>query len=375
MDCDPVRYVQRIGAAKLRAAETLPVRSPETTLPTYLGLLHHANNWSGALPFPVVAIATRAVLSGRGSRYGVRFKNREALLAQFGLRADASILLVSVAQDRHLERYWRWGKANGIPEQLAALGVTGITVPNYSFFTDAPKDEHYYNLLRHHATANEFANAGIAVVPHFQALTDGDFRKWCDWFLAHPDVRHVSREFQCGNRAAQVDQLARLQDVVGRELHPIIVGGGRYAQPVFRRFRRATLIDSNPFFKAMNRLRYIDLGSRLDEVKQPIADKDEIGALLRHNLSTYAAFFTRPLAEHLEIADLMEHAVYAADAIRQQKQGGVWVPAGVRQPASRALQKSAGAQLSLKFDVVPRLVHLPVVGASRIDLATAYSME
>ncbi len=372
--CDPVRYVQRMGAAKLRASEILPVRSPDTTLPAYLGLIQHADNWSGAMPFPIVALSTRAVLGGRGARYGVRFKSRESLLAHFGLRADVGILLVSVAQDRHLERYWRWGKANGIPEQLAALGVTGITVPNYSFFTDAPKYEHAYNLLRHHATAYEFANAGISVVPHLQALTEGDLRNWREWLRAHPHVRHICREFQCGNRGGQVDELARLQDDIGRELHPIIVGGGRYAQRVFRRFRRATLVDSTPFFKAMNRFRYVDLGSRLDEVKQPFADRGEIGAMLRHNLATYGAFFTRPLAEHLEIADLLEHAVYAADAVRQQKQSGLWMPATVGTPPVRAPQAD-GPQLSFKFDVVPRLIHLPVVGSSLADLTASYALE
>ncbi|WNG33300.1 DUF4417 domain-containing protein [Archangium violaceum] len=146
----------------------------DASLPLYVPMVRHGSMRKDAFMSPVVALSTFDLLRQSKDRcYGPRFSTAEELRHAFRLRSDAQILLVSVAKDKKLETYWTNRNSENVPEALSALGVQGITVPNYSSFVDAPSIHTRWNLQRMHRAAMEFSSAGMAVVPHLNARTSG----------------------------------------------------------------------------------------------------------------------------------------------------------------------------------------------------------
>ncbi len=123
-----------------------------------------------------------------------------SLRRRFGLRDDSQVLLVCIADDRPLERYWAHRRLDDLPARIAKLGLLGVTLPNYSFFSDAPRTHTMWNRRRMFRTGEELSGAGIAVVPHLNALTSEDWRFWKDFLVAHREVDVVAKEFQTGLR-------------------------------------------------------------------------------------------------------------------------------------------------------------------------------
>jgi hypothetical protein len=254
----------------------------------------------------MVAIPTSKVLGGRDGHFGPLFDSAEELRRKFRLGLDTQVLLVSVNTDPFLERYWRWAKVTRAPERLAALGIAGITIPNFSFFSDAPRFHHLYNRGRLQACLNELAEAAVPVVPHIHALTSGDLAYWLVWLRDHPEVRHVCREFQTGNDEGAVDELARLQDEIGRALHPVIVGGARFAARLRGRFTHFTIVDSKPFMAALHRQRAVDRDGLIDWERYPTGTRREVGVLLKHNIELYSQSFEKPIVRQTSMFELFD---------------------------------------------------------------------
>jgi len=305
-DCSPGEFLRRKVAIELRSKVNSRLIGPSLLLPSYVPVLQHRYGWSGRLPFEIVAIPTSKVLGGRGGRFGPLFDSAKELRRKFRLGLDTQVLLVSVNTDPFLERYWRWAKVTRTPQRLAALDIAGITIPNFSFFSDAPRFHHLYNRGRLQACLNELADAGVPVVPHIHALTSGDLTYWLAWLRKHPEVRHVCREFQTGNDEDAVDELARLQDDVGRALHPVIVGGARFAARLRGRFAHFTIVDSRPFMAALHRRRAVDRDGLLDWKPYPTRTRREVGALLKHNIELYSESFEKPIVRQTSMFDLFD---------------------------------------------------------------------
>jgi hypothetical protein len=271
------------------------------------------------LPYGIVAIPTSKVLGGRNGHFGPLFDSAEDLRRKFRLGLDTQVLLVSVNTDPFLERYWRWAKVTRTPERLAALGISGITIPNFSFFSDAPRFHHLYNRGRLQACLNELAEAAVPVVPHIHALTSGDLSYWLVWLREHPEVRHVCREFQTGNDEGAVDELARLQDEIGRALHPVIVGGARFAARLRGRFTHFTIVDSKPFMAALHRERAVDRDGLVDWEPYSTGTRQEVGLLLKHNIKLYSQSFERPIVRQTSMFELFDRLSVreVADATHQ----------------------------------------------------------
>lgn len=244
---------------------TKSLRSPTLEdLPTYVTMIQHGYNFDQPLKMPVVALPTfKAVAKRRDGTYGRRGKGYDALRQQFGLATGVRVLLISVARDRLLEAYWHSRRDfdvphEDVPHQIAAMGVDAITVPNFSFFEDAPRTHTLWNLRRMSKVAEELSDAGVGVIPHVNALVEADWNYWVDLLIAQPQIRFIAKEFQTGlarHEAAQhaFKQLCRLQDRVGRELHPILIGGGRFASDLPQHFSQFTIVDSVPFMRTIHR--------------------------------------------------------------------------------------------------------------------------
>jgi hypothetical protein len=127
---------------------------------------------------------------------------------------------------------------------------------------------------------------------HVNALTREDWSMWIGALRENPAVRHVCKEFQTGLRDAQraseaLDGLSRLQDGVGRALHPLIVGGRRVSRTVGERFASFTVVDSVPFLVTMHRKRISIDGHVAVQLDNPTSPGESLDILLQDNIRTY----------------------------------------------------------------------------------------
>ncbi|MEQ1735616.1 MAG: DUF4417 domain-containing protein, partial [Rhodoglobus sp.] len=210
------------------------------------------------------------------------------LRSAFRLAPDAPIILFSVAEDRHIESYWAMRTVRGLAERVAALGFAAVTIPNYSFFTDAPRTDILFNRKRMMLVAEELSAAGQAVIPHLQAITTADWRAWEDLLRRQPIV-YVAKEFQTGLRLRELgipalDELSRLQDRLGRALHPVAIGGAQYNGDLAERFPAHTIVDSHAFITTVKRRAFVVSDGRLRRHPSHLGQT----ALLAQNLAYYS---------------------------------------------------------------------------------------
>lgn len=287
-------------AARWAEVGGYPARQPdflhacnEPELPPYVPMvITHGLETSQTVSVSTAAITTFELIQGRGARYGVVDQGATELRERLKLPSRCRILLVSVANDRVLAKYWSRRHINDIPQRLAALGVFGITVPNFSFFSDAPRTHTLWNRARMLRCAGEFSSAGLSVVLHLNALTRQDWVFWGELLREHPAHRYVAKEFQTGllnpsKARAALAELARLQDVIGRDLHPLIIGGQRLLPQLPRYFKRFTLIDSRPWMSTIKRQLYVEQNGRLVEKPHPTESGELLDLLLAQNLDMY----------------------------------------------------------------------------------------
>lgn len=347
-ECSPGEYLRRKMAVERRARGTARPAGPSLRLPRYVPNLQHRFGWSGRLARDAVAIPTHQVIGGRGRRFGPLFASAKELRRKFHLGPDTQVLLVSVSEDPFLERYWRWAKEARAAERLAELEIAGITIPNFSFFSDAPRFHHLYNRGRLEACLNELAEVDVRVIPHVHALTSGDLAYWRGWLRAHSEIRHVCREFQTGNDEKAIDELAWLQDQLNRDLHPIIVGGARFAERLHSMFTHYTIIDSTPFMKAVKgRMRIVERGGELRTEPHPTRSARELGGLVGENITVYARWHCDGPTPQLSLLDAYEQAILTREVARAGKQPSLPLDEGriVRLPVlSAAMSAEPGPE-------------------------------
>ncbi|WP_309711765.1 DUF4417 domain-containing protein, partial [Armatimonas sp.] len=236
------------------------------------------------LDFPVVAIPLRFVLPLL--RKGC---DLNGLRKVFGLGDDVLPILLGVARDYVLENYWANRSEFGWPARLAQLGFQTATSPNYSFFQDAPGSDIIYNRRRILITSGELSSAGISTIPHLNALTPSDWKYWSSLLSQQTDIVYIAKEFQTGLHHSEegrnaIYELVRLQDRVGRELRPVIVGGTQHLELVARYFKYPTFIESSSFMRTVKRRRAILVDNRLRWHPELTPKGEPLDDLLSHNV-------------------------------------------------------------------------------------------
>ncbi|WP_437769004.1 DUF4417 domain-containing protein [Sorangium sp. So ce764] len=275
-----------VGGLEPKQRRELPTL--ELQLPLYVPMVRHGSNRDDALPLDVVALNTFDVMD---SAAWARHASAASLRERFQIAPNAQILLVSVNQDRYIESFWAHRDEARLAA-LAQLGVSAMTTPNFSFFDDAPRLQSVRNFWRILRTAEDLADAGITPILHVNALSREDWRMWARVLRDNPAVRHVCKEFQTGltdpQRAAEaIDSLRWLQDDVGRQLHPLVVGGRRVTHQVARHFSSFTIVDSVPFFATVKRKRIVVNGLSITQINNPTASEETLDALLQDNVQAY----------------------------------------------------------------------------------------
>lgn len=263
-------------------------------LPRYVPLIHHGSSRQSLLECNVAAVPLFKVICHLNRKtYGARFQSSEQLLRYFKIEQSAQIILCGVAPDRQLEWFWHWHRKFGVAELIQRLGCFAVSIPNFSFFSDYPRWHILYNRKRLLLTIERLSAAGVAVIPHLNALTRADWDFWRDFLTEHQDVALVMKEFQTGNRSKKagddsLEQLVRLQDLVGRPLHPVLVAGARYYHEAHKNFKTFSILDSRPFLQTLNRTRLVELNDRWQFVSNPLPRGYPVDELLAYNIAEYS---------------------------------------------------------------------------------------
>lgn len=271
------------------------VKAPSPAgLPRYIPLIHHGSSRQSPLACNVAAVPLFKVICHQDrTKYGSRFKSTDQLLHYFKIQHPAQIILCGVAPDRQLEWFWHWHRKAEVAELIHRLGCFAVTIPNFSFFSDYPRWHILYNRKRLLLTIERLSCAGVAVIPHLNAMTAADWDFWCGFLREHQDVTMVVKEFQTGNRAKKAgdesfDEIVKLQRRVDRELHPILVAGSRYYSAAHKVFRTFSILDSRPFLQTLNRTRLVEQNDRWEFVSNPLPPGHPVDELLAYNIAKYS---------------------------------------------------------------------------------------
>jgi hypothetical protein len=236
----------------------------------------------------------RALKNGRGyeEMSGIAFRRKLAL------RDDARILVVGVGGDAKIENFWRHHAK--LTSLFRPLDLVAVTVPNFSYFTDVPREHILYNRKRSLLLTERLLAAGVPVIPHFNATAWGDWRFAADLLRQADRFSIFCKEFQTGNRLKvnreeAVAEMASMQKESGKPIHPILVGGVD-ALPLLKKHfgGKFTLMNSTPSMRTNNR-QIIDVqpGNRIVWRKITSKAKKCIASLLDHNVNAYTRTMER----------------------------------------------------------------------------------
>ena len=256
-----LRTMEVEGLENTRCGPLLPL--PPTSLPAYIPYLRSGLPQSNTLDVRCAAInlyeAIRK-LRTRGTPTGYQEMSAVDFRRKLRLRDDCQILLVGVAKDPPIELFWsRFTKA-GFASLLAPLNILGVTVPNFSFALDVTRYEHLYSRRRIMVLAEKFSAAGIPVAIHINAANRKDWDVWGDVLEANPTQHTICQEFETGlaaHDAAQreMEWMHRLEQRIGRKLHPVMVSGGHHIPLFDYYFKNYTIVSATPYMRAVNRFK------------------------------------------------------------------------------------------------------------------------
>jgi hypothetical protein len=211
------------------------------------------------------------------------------------LSNETEIVATSVGHDQPLEDFWAEHVQRDILPSLAQLNLKAMTVPNYSFMVDVQRINSLYNLTRIYRLSERMTAAEIPTVMHLQASTRRDWMRWATVLRDQPMLSVVALEFQTGARRQKFGNhyyagLVRLQDEVGRSLHPLVIGGSGRVRDLARHFDSFSICDSTPFMKTVYRQEI--LAAKIaagGSVQHPTEPGDSLSDLFAHNITARRA--------------------------------------------------------------------------------------
>jgi hypothetical protein len=215
---------------------------------------------AGPLPLAAVAIPLRRLFhAGTGRAID---PDRESLAARFAIRPDAALLVTGVSYEQPIEDFWSVARGTTFLGELAALRPGLVTTPNFSLFSDIPRDDNMYNMKRLAICWQDLASHGIPTSLHLNARTDRDWDRWTDFLVVHPEIKSVAFEFGTGAAPRRrgrwyVRQLTNLSTAVGRPLQLVVRGGRHFLTDLRSRFSEVVFITTDPLMRARKRRRLV----------------------------------------------------------------------------------------------------------------------
>lgn len=271
----------------------IQMKLPKVKFPPYVPAIHNGSGRICTVKNRVVAIPLRAV--ARTTKAGVecRFENSVEMRDRLRIARNSAVVVNCVTHDHEIERVWEGLRYGSFADDLALLHPAAVIVPNYSFFTDVPRTHTLYNRKRILIAARILSAAGCPVIVHLSSLTPNDWAYWARMLADTPQIRYIAKEFQTGHArrtsgVMEVGCLCRLQQTLGRPLHPIAIGGRAYAPDFRRNFDNYTILDSRPFFLSIYRRRLTKTSTgKYVEAFSPTGAGEPIDDLLAENIRIY----------------------------------------------------------------------------------------
>jgi hypothetical protein len=317
----------------------LPLSGSE--LPLYLPMIRPGAPRKRPLGAVAVALSLYEVLRALRDGKGFSSPGPKAFRERLGLRHDCKILLVGVGPDALIERFYATFLVRELPRIFADLDLVAITAPNFSFFLDVLRPHSLHNRKRMLMVCEELLRLGVPMVPHFNATNRKDWDFWIDVLRANPQISVFCKEFQTGNSTRQnyegtCAELLRLQEEVGRPLHPILVAGKKALTGLLGGFHNFTIVDSEPSMKT--NFRQILIGNTWTTIRtQPTAC---VGPLLDRNV-----------ARHTQAI----HHLYGPNSSRGPRTPAKIPAGGLRYLASRSSPSRAASGESGQQELFPAI--------------------
>ena len=294
--CNPLfwRYWDDVGG--LHHWKFDPLLSPKMiNVPTYIPMVRNGSRRVTHLEEEIVAIPLFKVFGKRNVKsYGSRFADGLELRRFFKIQDDARVILIGVSEDPALELFWQEHQVHKVFEELVALNVSGVTIPNFSAFEDMNRFDLFRNFKRVLLVADRLSKANIPAILHLNAFEPWHWRFWENLLRDHPEISVVCKEFQTGMKEFEkgieaIKHLDRVQNHLNRRLHPILVGGGSYYREAANRFDSFTIVDSRPHMLSMSRTLLKVVSKNLfEEVPCPTQLHRPIDHIYRENLRVHA---------------------------------------------------------------------------------------
>lgn len=220
------------------------------------------------------------------------YSDRVDLENNYKISSRASIILTGTADDKPLEKWWNMGEAKRRTNIRAMIkaGVSLVTTPNYSLFTDTPRWDDLHSMKRIAITHQEFLSEGMPAALHVNGRTETDFLRWTDYISARPEVTHLAYEFTTGTQGRRLQHAEWLNELalsVGRPLKLVIRGGLDIIRLLQTEFEQVTYLETSAFMKTLKRQKaFPDGNARLDWRPVPTIPGQPLDWLLAENYKT-----------------------------------------------------------------------------------------
>jgi hypothetical protein len=130
-------------------------------------------------------------------------------------------------------------------------------------------------------------------VPHLSAAVDADWTFWGRFLRDHPKIWIIAKEFETGNKLKSrgiecLDHIDKIQQLIGRSLHPILIGGAQLVEAAVQRFEKFTILDSRPFMNAVGRHYFRSQGRRATWISSSLLPGFGIDDFVHENFERYS---------------------------------------------------------------------------------------
>lgn len=271
-------------------------------LPKYVPVIYSRTRRFVPLQREMVALPLWRIIGGSVNRYDLLVSNEKELRDKFMIAEDTSFLTIGSGFDSKLENFWCNIHQKELLAELPKIGVTAVTTPNYSFFTDMMGPTKMYNFRRILLATEALAEAGVTAIPHLNALTQRDWDNWYSFLKSQPNIRFVAKEFGTGLAsfelgASEIRRLAEVQERLGYPLHLIAIGGIQFVQILKECFPGSwTVTDSDPFMKTVKRQAPFRLRGAAKWRTDPLPKSASLDERLKENIKFSEDSIFEPIA-------------------------------------------------------------------------------
>jgi hypothetical protein len=250
-----VKRLQEVGGFGFETVGSAPV-VPVPVLPRVVPWIDGRGCLAGGISLPMAAVPLRRLFSHKTGRVLALDSNQ--LAARFAVTPETPLLVTGVSFEQPIEDYWGMARATGFLDDLASLSPALVTTPNFSLFSDKPREDNLYNMKRIAICWHELAVRKIPTALHLNARTDRDWARWREFLEAHPEILSVAFEFGTGAAARaraqwHLHHLVAVADGAKRALTLVVRGGRTFLNELRAHFSQVAFIATDPLMRARKR--------------------------------------------------------------------------------------------------------------------------